>query len=165
MLLVQVPPMPAAQAREVIERELGVPLEAVFEWIDLDEPLGSASISQVWQHWTCSTVSYPASCLCCSFGCGTTGCAPGAGSSFCICTATSALHTMPHRLISLQCLPLRCTRASCGTLGGEKGGPSFGPCGIACGAATPRPTSRPAGEPSAQRMQRSTTAEACNHCC
>lgn len=43
----QVPPMPAEQAREVIERELGVPLEAVFEWIDLDTPLGSASISQV----------------------------------------------------------------------------------------------------------------------
>lgn len=43
----QVPPMPAEQARAVIERELGAPLEAVFEWIDLDEPLGSASISQV----------------------------------------------------------------------------------------------------------------------
>ena len=43
----QVPPMPAEQAREVIEQELGVPLEAVFEWIDLDMPLGSASISQV----------------------------------------------------------------------------------------------------------------------
>lgn len=39
--------MPAEQAREVIERELGVPLEAVFEWIELDTPLGSASISQV----------------------------------------------------------------------------------------------------------------------
>ncbi|PRW59732.1 putative aarF domain-containing kinase 1 [Chlorella sorokiniana] len=43
----QVPPMPAEQAREVIERELGVPLAAVFEWIDLETPLGSASISQV----------------------------------------------------------------------------------------------------------------------
>lgn len=42
----QVPPMPAAQARAVIERELGAPLEALFEWIDLDTPLGSASISQ-----------------------------------------------------------------------------------------------------------------------
>jgi hypothetical protein len=39
--------MPAQQARQVIEQELGVPLEAVFEWIELDEPLGSASISQV----------------------------------------------------------------------------------------------------------------------
>lgn len=44
----QVPPMPAEQAREVIQRELGAPIEAVFEWIDLETPLGSASISQVW---------------------------------------------------------------------------------------------------------------------
>ncbi|KAL4431977.1 hypothetical protein ABPG77_000244 [Micractinium sp. CCAP 211/92] len=43
----QVPPMPAEQARVVIERELGAPLESVFEWIELEEPLGSASISQV----------------------------------------------------------------------------------------------------------------------
>ncbi len=40
--------MPASQARAVIEEELGgLPLEEVFEWIDLDEPLGSASIAQV----------------------------------------------------------------------------------------------------------------------
>ena len=40
--------MPAQQARSVIEEELGgVPLEEVFEWIDLDTPLGSASIAQV----------------------------------------------------------------------------------------------------------------------
>ncbi|PSC70875.1 putative aarF domain-containing kinase 1 [Micractinium conductrix] len=43
----QVPPLPAGKAREVIERELGAPLETLFEWIDLEEPLGSASISQV----------------------------------------------------------------------------------------------------------------------
>lgn len=43
----QVPPMPAEQARAVIERELGAPLAAIFEWIELEEPLGSASISQV----------------------------------------------------------------------------------------------------------------------
>lgn len=44
----RVPPMPPSQAREVIEQELGgTPLEEVFEWIDLDCPLGSASISQV----------------------------------------------------------------------------------------------------------------------
>lgn len=43
----QVPPMPADQVRAVIERELGAPLEALFEWIDLEQPLGSASISQV----------------------------------------------------------------------------------------------------------------------
>ena len=44
----QVPPMPAAQARAAIEDELGGrPLESVFEWVDLDAPLGSASIAQV----------------------------------------------------------------------------------------------------------------------
>jgi predicted unusual protein kinase regulating ubiquinone biosynthesis (AarF/ABC1/UbiB family) len=44
----QVPPMPAAQVKTVIEEELGgVPIDAVFEWIDLENPLGSASISQV----------------------------------------------------------------------------------------------------------------------
>ena len=44
----QVPPMPPDQTRKVIERELGgVQLEDVFEWIDLEQPLGSASISQV----------------------------------------------------------------------------------------------------------------------
>ena len=39
--------MPAAQTKEVIERELNAPLDEVFEWIDLEKPLGSASISQV----------------------------------------------------------------------------------------------------------------------
>ena len=40
--------MPASQARAVIEEELGgLPLEEVFDWIDLEEPLGSASIAQV----------------------------------------------------------------------------------------------------------------------
>jgi predicted unusual protein kinase regulating ubiquinone biosynthesis (AarF/ABC1/UbiB family) len=44
----RVPPMPPSQVRAVIESELGgAPLDAVFEWIDLDTPLGSASISQV----------------------------------------------------------------------------------------------------------------------
>ena len=44
----QVPPMPADQVRTVVETELGgIPLDQVFEWIDLDSPLGSASISQV----------------------------------------------------------------------------------------------------------------------
>lgn len=46
--IVQVPPMPSSQVRAVIEEELGgLPLEEVFEWIDLNEPLGSASIAQV----------------------------------------------------------------------------------------------------------------------
>ena len=39
--------MPPAQTKEVIEREFEAPLEDVFEWIDLEKPLGSASISQV----------------------------------------------------------------------------------------------------------------------
>ncbi len=48
LLLAQVPPMSAEQARACIEHELGVSdLAEVFEWIDLEEPLGSASISQV----------------------------------------------------------------------------------------------------------------------
>ena len=45
----QVPPMPPAQARKVIEAELGAPLEDVFEEIDLEKPLGSASIAQAWR--------------------------------------------------------------------------------------------------------------------
>jgi predicted unusual protein kinase regulating ubiquinone biosynthesis (AarF/ABC1/UbiB family)/LysM repeat protein len=44
----KVPPMPAAQAARVLRRELQVDdLSRVFEWIDLEEPLGSASVSQV----------------------------------------------------------------------------------------------------------------------
>ena len=43
----KVPPMPKEQAKIAIEAELGTSLDNVFEWIDLDEPLGSASISQV----------------------------------------------------------------------------------------------------------------------
>ena len=39
--------MPPAQTKEVIEAELDARLEDVFEWIDLEKPLGSASISQV----------------------------------------------------------------------------------------------------------------------
>lgn len=47
MVLVQVPPMPPAQTKEVIESQLNAKLEQVFEWINLEKPLGSASISQV----------------------------------------------------------------------------------------------------------------------
>lgn len=40
--------MPVERTRAVIEQELrGVPIEEVFEWIDLDNVLGSASIAQV----------------------------------------------------------------------------------------------------------------------
>ena len=44
----QVPPMSAAKTRTVIEQELqGTPIDDVFEWIQLDSVLGSASIAQV----------------------------------------------------------------------------------------------------------------------
>ena len=43
----QVPPMPAEETRVILEAELGLRLANIFEWIDLDRPLGSASISQV----------------------------------------------------------------------------------------------------------------------
>lgn len=44
----QVPPMPASQVRSILQRELGVTkLQDVFEWIDLEQPLGSASLAQV----------------------------------------------------------------------------------------------------------------------
>ena len=39
--------MPPNQVQGVLEYELGAPLRDVFEWIDLETPLGSASISQV----------------------------------------------------------------------------------------------------------------------
>ena len=48
MVTPQVPPMSAEQTRGVIEKELGgAKIEDVFEWIDLDKPLGSASLAQV----------------------------------------------------------------------------------------------------------------------
>lgn len=48
MVREQVPPMPAEKARQVLQQELGVQdLSEVFEWINLDKPLGSASVSQV----------------------------------------------------------------------------------------------------------------------
>eukprot|EP01025_Chloroclados_australasicus_P041555 TRINITY_DN4403_c1_g1_i2.p1 TRINITY_DN4403_c1_g1~~TRINITY_DN4403_c1_g1_i2.p1 ORF type:complete len:589 (-),score=89.91 TRINITY_DN4403_c1_g1_i2:316-2082(-) len=44
----QVPPMPPEKVREVLQSELKVQdVNEVFEWIDLEKPLGSASISQV----------------------------------------------------------------------------------------------------------------------
>lgn len=48
----RVPQMSPATIRAAIQRELGgAPLESVFEWIDLDTPLGSASVAQV--SWRC----------------------------------------------------------------------------------------------------------------
>ena len=41
--------MPSDKTRAVLEQELrGVPIEDVFEWIDLENVLGSASIAQVY---------------------------------------------------------------------------------------------------------------------
>lgn len=40
--------MPAAEALAVLQAELlGQPLDEVFAWINMDTPLGSASIAQV----------------------------------------------------------------------------------------------------------------------
>ena len=44
----QVPPMPAKQVEELLKEEFKVTgLHELFEWIDLETPLGSASIAQV----------------------------------------------------------------------------------------------------------------------
>jgi hypothetical protein len=42
-----VPPMPESAARRMIEQELDGPLDSIFESIELDSVVGSASISQV----------------------------------------------------------------------------------------------------------------------
>ncbi|GIL52828.1 hypothetical protein Vafri_8592 [Volvox africanus] len=48
LLCDKVPPMSAEATRAALQRELGVSdLSELFEWIDLENPLGSASISQV----------------------------------------------------------------------------------------------------------------------
>ncbi|KAG2426342.1 hypothetical protein HXX76_013099 [Chlamydomonas incerta] len=48
LLCDKVPPMSAAATKAALQRELGVQdLGQLFEWIDLEQPLGSASISQV----------------------------------------------------------------------------------------------------------------------
>ncbi len=45
--LAQVPPLPPDAAGKIICQELGLErLSEVFEWIDLEKPLGSASIAQ-----------------------------------------------------------------------------------------------------------------------
>lgn len=60
--------MPGEQARAIIEQELGgVPLDSVFEWIDLETPLGSASISQVQQHVCLGAAQLR--CTVCGCGC------------------------------------------------------------------------------------------------
>lgn len=42
----EVPPFPFVEAREILEEELGISPEEVFEWIE-ETPIGSASIGQV----------------------------------------------------------------------------------------------------------------------
>ena len=42
-----VPPMPKEAVREILERELGGPVDDFFSSIDLEKPIGSASIAQV----------------------------------------------------------------------------------------------------------------------
>ena len=39
--------MTPEKTKQVIEQRLGKPIDAVFAWIDLAAPLGSASIAQV----------------------------------------------------------------------------------------------------------------------
>ena len=39
--------MSPEKTREVLEQRLGKPISEVFAWIDLEAPLGSASIAQV----------------------------------------------------------------------------------------------------------------------
>lgn len=39
--------MTPEKTKQVIEERLGKPLDEVFAWIDLEAPLGSASIAQV----------------------------------------------------------------------------------------------------------------------
>lgn len=44
----QVPPMSPEATKSILVKELGIrDLSEVFEWIDLEQPLGSASIAQV----------------------------------------------------------------------------------------------------------------------
>jgi aarF domain-containing kinase len=49
-----VPPLEANEIRKVLEEELGESLEKYFKYIDLDKPIGSASVAQVhsgiWQN-------------------------------------------------------------------------------------------------------------------
>ena len=43
----QVPPMSAEQTRRVLQQNMPLPLDRIFERINLEQPLGSATISQV----------------------------------------------------------------------------------------------------------------------
>jgi predicted unusual protein kinase regulating ubiquinone biosynthesis (AarF/ABC1/UbiB family) len=42
-----VPPLGSAEIKKVLEKELGGPVEAFFDELDLDKPIGSASVAQV----------------------------------------------------------------------------------------------------------------------
>ena len=47
LLDAQVPPMSAEQTRRVLQQNMPLPLDRIFERINLEQPLGSATISQV----------------------------------------------------------------------------------------------------------------------
>ncbi len=49
--------MTPEKTKEVIEQRLGKPIDEVFAWIDLEAPLGSASIAQVRHGSFCLTTN------------------------------------------------------------------------------------------------------------
>lgn len=56
----EVPPMPPSETEAILKQELQVDtLSTVFEWIDLEKPLGSASIAQVHKAKLRRYVQYP----------------------------------------------------------------------------------------------------------
>lgn len=162
MCTLQVPPMPAQQARQVIEKELGAPLDAVFEWIELEEPLGSASISQVslcprpphtsvtpsCQWWQPAGQSHGASRI--HFRCSSLPSLPPLHHPISVSYSTCA-PSQPHPTIPFLSSPApsRSTRPSCAARasGGGAAAPSCDLFGMRCGAAT-RQTWPPAGAPS-----------------
>ena len=42
-----VPPLEGSRVKEILERELGGPIDHFFSYLNLAKPLGSASIAQV----------------------------------------------------------------------------------------------------------------------
>ena len=58
--------MTPEKTKEVIEQRLGKPIDAVFAWIDLGAPLGSASIAQVIRKLPIVIQTQDQGCLICS---------------------------------------------------------------------------------------------------
>lgn len=55
----QVPPMSREKTQAVIEQELnGMPIDSVFEWLELESVLGSASIAQASLIWFLCTAIF-----------------------------------------------------------------------------------------------------------